>query len=121
MQQTLSLLSRYQCCLETSAGLAEDELVVRMLITVPIKIFHSYGDVIAFGKGLQLGAHSHRPVRFFFSVLHILWHMISDLRLVTFTPATKHLKVELSLYMFKEVCRSRDSKPNFLHARRTLY
>ena len=66
MQQTLSLLSRYQCCLETSAGLAEDELVVRMLITVPIKNFHSYGDVIAFGKRLQLGAHSHRPVRLFF-------------------------------------------------------
>ena len=37
-----------------------------MLITVPIKNFHSYGDVIAFGKRLQLGAHSHRPVRLFF-------------------------------------------------------
>ena len=74
-----------------------------------MRIFHSYGDVIITGEGLQFFTFTRHSWQLssegFLSVPHLLWHGASvfngHLRgPVTVTPIAERLEVELSLPVF---------------------
>ena len=96
------------------------------------RMFHSYGDVIMTGEGLQMLTYARHswPLSSEGSLTchtHCLRHgpTVYNGHLrgpVTLTPNAKRLAMELSLPVFTTwVCRHRASNPDLPHARRTHY
>ena len=87
-------------------------LFVYLEFIVPLKIFHSYGDVTIAGEGLQIFYLCSALMAIeqwgFFNVPHLLWHWHTlyngHLRgPVTLTPVAERLAGELSLPVFMTV------------------